>query len=164
MHQPLKPLGTFQLGLEGWQARLGALAKSNRPRLAAAVVLAIIVALALWSRAVALRPEVKAVAATRGTAAEIVYATGAIQPVRWAKVTSLVRDRIIDICYCEGKTVAKGDVLVRLDDKEQLAVLEELSAREVFAKRELERVTQLLERGTATTQAYERASTELRQI
>jgi RND family efflux transporter MFP subunit len=164
MHQPLKPLGTFQLGLESWQARLATLARSRRPRLVAGVLLAVAVALALWARAVALRPEVSAIAATHGTAAEIVYATGAILPVRWAKVTSLVRDRIIDICYCEGKTVAKGDVLVRLDDKEQQALLVELRAREEFAKRELERVTQLLERGTATTQAYERASTELNQV
>ena len=37
--------------------------------------------------------------------------------VRWAKVTSLVRNRIIEICYCEGRIVAKGDVLARLDDR-----------------------------------------------
>ena len=54
----------------------------------------------------------------RGTAVEIVYATGAVEPVRWAKVASLIRDRIVDICDCEGKTVAKGDVLARLDDRE----------------------------------------------
>ena len=29
-----------------------------------------------------------------------------------------MRDRIVEICDCEGKTVAKGDVLVRLDDRE----------------------------------------------
>ena len=71
-------------------------------------------------------PEVAAVAATRGTAAEIVYATGAVEPVRWAKVASLIRDRIIEICYCEGKSVAKGDVLARLDDREARAQLTEL--------------------------------------
>ncbi len=38
----------------------------------------------------------------RGTAVEIVYATGGVEPVRWAKVASVIRDRIIDICYCEG--------------------------------------------------------------
>ena len=63
-------------------------------------------------------PEVAAVAAARGTAVEIVYATGGVEPVRWAKVASVVRDRIIEICDCEGKTVAKGDVLARLDDRE----------------------------------------------
>ena len=74
---------------------------------------------------------------TRGTAVEIVYATGAVEPVRWAKVASLIRDRIVELCYCEGKAVAKGDVLVRLDDRELRAQLQELKAREEFAKREL---------------------------
>jgi RND family efflux transporter MFP subunit len=108
--------------------------------------------------------DVTTVAPTRGTAVEIVYATGAVEPVRWAKVASLIRDRIVDLCYCEGKTVAKGDVLVRLDDREPQAQLQELRAREDFAKRELARVSSLLDRGVATTQAFERMSTDLRQI
>src|SRR5476649_1768266 len=70
-------------------------------------------------------PEVVAVAAQLGTAVEIVYATGAVEPVRWARVASLVRDRIIEICDCEGKPVVKGDVLVRLDDREVQAQLQE---------------------------------------
>jgi RND family efflux transporter MFP subunit len=129
------------------------------------VVLAAIVVLAglLWWR-VGRGPEVTVVAAKRGTAAEIVYATGAVEPVRWAKVTSLVRNRIVDMCYCEGKTVAKGDVLARLDDKEVRAQLQELKAREDFAKRELTRATELMGRGVTSTQAYERISTDLRQI
>ena len=53
-------------------------------------------------------PRTSAVAAVRGTAVEIVYATGAVEPVRWAKVASVIRDRIIEICDCEGKAVAKG--------------------------------------------------------
>ena len=77
-------------------------------------------------------PEVAAVAPTRGTAVEIVYATGAVEPVRWAKVASLIRDRIVELCYCEGKTVAKGDVLARLDDREVRAQLQELQGARGF--------------------------------
>lgn len=109
-------------------------------------------------------PQVFAIAAERGTAAEIVYATGAVEPVHWAKVTSLVRDRIVAICDCEGKSVSKGNVLVRLDDREAQAQLEELRAREDFARRELARQTELIARGAATTQAYERVSMDLKQI
>lgn len=108
--------------------------------------------------------EVTVAAATRGTAAEIVYATGTVEPVRWAKVASIVRDRIVEICDCEGKPVQKGDVLVRLDDREMRAQLTELKAREEFSRRELSRVTELIGRGSATTQAHERASMDLRQI
>jgi RND family efflux transporter MFP subunit len=108
--------------------------------------------------------EVSATAPTRGVAAEIVYATGTVEPVRWAKVASIIRDRIIEICDCEGKPVKKGDVLARLDDREVRAQLTELKAREDFSRRELSRVTELIGRGSATTQAHERASMDLRQI
>lgn len=105
-----------------------------------------------------------AAAVQRGTAVEIVYATGTVEPVRWAKVTSLIRDRIVEICYCEGKLVAKGDTLVRLDDRDMQAALKELRAREEFLKRELSRVSELMARGSSTTQAFERASMDLNQI
>lgn len=108
--------------------------------------------------------EVTTVAPSRGTAVEIVYATGGVEPIRWAKVASLVRDRIVEVCNCEGKAVTKGDVLAKLDDRELRAQLQELKAREDFAKRELTRQTELIGRGVATTQAYERVSTDLRTI
>ncbi len=108
--------------------------------------------------------EVAAVAASRGTAVEIVYATGGVEPVRWAKVASLVRDRIIEICDCEGKAVKKGDVLAKLDDRQALAGLKELKAREEFLQREMSRVSELIARNIATTQSYERASSDLRQV
>ena len=49
----------------------------------------------------------------RGSAAEIVYATGVVEPRTWAKVTPLVRERIVELCGCEGREVDKGDVLAR---------------------------------------------------
>jgi RND family efflux transporter MFP subunit len=109
-------------------------------------------------------PQVAAVAAVRGTAVEIVYATGGVEPVHWAKVASVIRDRIIDICDCEGKTVAKGDVLVRLDSREVQAGLKELKAREEFLQREMTRVSELITRGSATTQAHERAAMDLHTV
>jgi RND family efflux transporter MFP subunit len=129
---------------------------------ALALVAAMAAGLAWWRLGRA--PEVPFVAPMRGTAVEIVYGTGAVEPVRWAKVASLIRDRIVELCHCEGKTVAKGDVLARLDDRQVKAQLQELRAREDFAKREMARVTDLLGRGVATTQAFERISAELRQV
>ena len=108
--------------------------------------------------------EVAAVAASRGTAVEIVYATGGVEPVRWAKVASVVRDRIVEICDCEGKAVKKGDVLAKLDDRQAQAGLKELKAREEFLLREMARVSELITRNIATTQSYERASSDLRQV
>lgn len=109
-------------------------------------------------------PQVAAVAAVRDIAVEIVYATGGVEPVRWAKVASVIRDRIIEICDCEGKTVAKGDVLVRLDSRQVEAGLKELKAREDFLKREMSRVSELITRGSATAQAHERAAMDLQTV
>jgi RND family efflux transporter MFP subunit len=122
------------------------------------------VAAAAWWWLVGSVPIITTVTPVRGTAVEIVYATGAVEPIRWARVATVIRHRIIEICDCEGKVVAKGDMLARLDDKDVRAQLQELRAREDFSKRELGRQTDLLGRGSTTTQAYERASMDLRSI
>lgn len=97
---------------------------------------------------------------TRGDAAEIVYATGTVEPRTWSKVTSLVRERITSLCNCEGNPVQAGDVLARLDDTEPQAVLAELTAREVFTARELDRLRGLTARNVTTIQDLERAESE----
>ena len=132
-------------------------------RLLVLVLILAVVAAAAWWR-YGRGPLVTAVRPTRGAAVEIVYGTGAVEPLRWAKVASVIRDRIVETCNCEGKKVAKGDVLARLDDGDARAALQELKAREDFSRRELERVTELIARNASTTQAYEKASTDLRQI
>jgi len=109
-------------------------------------------------------PKVAVAPAQRGTAVDIVYATGGVEPVRWARVASVIRDRIVDVCDCEGTAVAKGDVLARLDDREVQAQLAELRAREEFLKREMSRASELITRGATTPQAAERASMDLKQI
>jgi RND family efflux transporter MFP subunit len=128
------------------------------------VILGVLLAVAAMWWLYGRRAEVVTVAAKRGTAVEIVYGTGTVEPVRWAKVTTIVRDRILDICVCEGQAVAKDDVLARLDDREAQAVLKELRTREDFLKRELTRVTELVARGASTAQAFERASRDVNQL
>jgi len=108
--------------------------------------------------------EVLTAAPERGTAVEIVYGTGAVEPVHWAKVASLIRERIVEICDCEGRRVAKGDMLARLDDREQQAQLRDPLAREEFSRRELARQTELIGRDVTTRQTFERATSDLRQV
>lgn len=135
----------------------------TRNRWLALASLAVLVPI-VWLFLAARQTEVRAVYPTRGTAVEIVYATGNVEPVTWAKVASIVRGRVIEICHCEGKAVAKGEVLVRLDDREARAVLGELQARHKFATAELDRVTQLASRGVSTPQALQKTTTDLAQI
>jgi RND family efflux transporter MFP subunit len=63
-----------------------------------------------------------------------------------------------------GKFVKAGDILARLDDKEALATLNDLRALEEFQNREFDRQAQLLARGVATSQAYQRAESDLARI
>lgn len=129
-----------------------------------AIAAAIIVALAAIVWWLSRGPAVTVARVTRGAAAEIVYATGAVEPETWSRSTPLVRGRIIERCRCEGKIVKKGDLLARLDDKEALATLNDLRALEEFQKREFDRQSQLLARGVATSQAYQRAESDLARI
>ena len=108
--------------------------------------------------------SVTVVTATRGEAAEIVYATGIVEPRTWAKVAPLVRARIVELCNCEGSRVAEEDVLARLDDSEPQAVLRELVARQRFASRDLARLRDLAARNVGTQQEVERADSEAAQI
>lgn len=117
---------------------------------------------ALWLYA---RPMVVGtVTPSRGDAAQIVYATGIVEPVSWAKVTPLIRERIVELCDCEGRKVKRGEVLARLDSSQAEATLAELKAREKLAEAEHERLALLLQRNAASQQALDRARSEVGQI
>jgi RND family efflux transporter MFP subunit len=108
-------------------------------------------------------PEVSVVLAERGDAAEVVYATGVIEPVYWAKITALQRKRIIDLCRCEGEPVKKGDVLARLDDTEEQAVLTEIEARLERLRSDADRLAKLVANNVSSRIAYEEAQTQVRE-
>jgi membrane fusion protein (multidrug efflux system) len=109
----------------------------------------------------AFRPPIVGITTlSRGAAAEVVYATGVVEPRIWAKVTPLVRERIVELRNCEGKPVERSAVLARLDDREAQATLAELQARLRLATEELERLTALAGRNVASEQALSQASSE----
>lgn len=131
-------------------------------KLAIALLIAAAVAATAWWL---LRgPTITVARVTRGAAAEIVYATGSVEPETWSRSTPLVRGRIIERCRCEGQAVKRGDLLARLDDKEALATLNDLHALQEFQQREFDRQSQLLARGVATSQAFQRAESDLARI
>lgn len=109
-------------------------------------------------------PTVSVATMSRGDAAEIVYASGTVEPRTWAKVAPVVRERIVEQCNCEGSRVSRGDVLARLDDSEERAALAELEARRSLAQEDFRRLSVLTERNAASRQALDRSQSELLQI
>ncbi|WP_200834955.1 efflux RND transporter periplasmic adaptor subunit [Phyllobacterium salinisoli] len=99
-----------------------------------------------------------------GDAAEIVYASGVVEPRNWAKVTALIRERIVEECDCEGKEVAKGAVLARLDASEAESALRELEARLSLSREEHRRFSVLASRNAASQQSLDRAGSEVAQL
>lgn len=109
-------------------------------------------------------PVVTTVSAARGEAAEVVYANGVVEPRNWARVTTLVRERLVEECDCEGESVVAGQVLARLNDTEAQTALIELLERRRFAEDEFRRLNDLAARQTAGQTEVDRARTELSQL
>ena len=107
---------------------------------------------------------VSTVAPARGDAAEVVYASGTVEPLTWAKVAPVVRERIVEQCDCEGSRVATGDVLARLDDSEVQALLSEIEARRALAQEVFRRFSVLAEKSAASRQELDEAQSELSRI
>ncbi len=128
---------------------------------ALALLLLAVAAAALWL--VHSRPTVAVATVTRGKAAQVVYATGVVEPVVWAKVSALQRKRIVEICRCEGDVVKKGEVLARLDDVQEKAVLNELLARRDRIQEDVDRTRGLVERNVTSRVALDEKLTQLRE-
>ena len=108
-------------------------------------------------------PPVTGVAPQRGDAAEVVYATGEVEPRYWARVAPLVSGRLQTHCRCEGEQVSEGQVLASLDDREARATLAELEARERRAEIDYQRLKVLAARNAVSRQALDQARSEAEQ-
>lgn len=64
----------------------------------------------------------------RGTLVRTVSAPGAIQPLTQVDISAQVSARILELPFREGEMVKKGDVIVRLDDRDLVAALQSAQA------------------------------------
>lgn len=141
-------------------------ARRRQPATTAALVAlaALIAGTAVLYFVVGRPTTVKAVTIKTGSIASVVYATGAVEPVRWAKVVSLQRKRITWICNdCEDRAVTKGQELARLDDVEERAQLTELEARLKRIQDDAARIEVLVARNVTARTAYEEKLTQVRE-
>jgi RND family efflux transporter MFP subunit len=110
----------------------------------------------------ALPPRVAVALAAEGAALEAVYATGAVEPVHWARVGPATRARLTAVLVEEGSRVAEGQPMAQLDDRQARSLAEEAEARARFALEDLTRTRTLVARDIAARTTLERAERDAR--
>lgn len=93
--------------------------------------------------------------------ADVVEALGTARANETVTVTARVSDTISRVAFESGQRVEAGDILVELTDTEESADLTEARATLREARRELDRVDDLIERGIAPRQRLDEAQAAL---
>lgn len=119
----------------------------------AAFLLILVLAYVLVFRA----PGVEMATAERGMAVEAVYATGTVEPVRYARVGAKIAGRVKDVLKQEGDKVEAGDILLVIDVTESYSQLQEAQARLQLADTELDRAERLRRSGNVSEAALDQA-------
>ncbi len=108
-------------------------------------------------------PIVKTSVAKLAPVSEVVYGTGVVEPLRWAKVVPLQRKRVTELCRCEGQLVSAGQVLGRQDDAEERATLRELEIHRDQLERNLRRAEDDRKNDKISKSDYEQRETQLKE-
>lgn len=126
--------------------------RSRRRRyriLVRSVAIALIIAAAAfggWSYMT--RPlSLAATRATRGSVADVVYATGFVEPQRPVDVSSRVTAPVVAVLADEGDHVRRGQALVRLDAEDQRHTINQLAADRIKAEQDEIRAVTLFRDG-----------------
>jgi RND family efflux transporter MFP subunit len=91
--------------------------------------------------------QVSTIRAARGQAADVVYATGIIEPRRPVEVSSRVTAPVADVLADEGDRVVRGQALAILDSADLHQAIAELSAKRTNAEQEERRALALFKAG-----------------
>lgn len=105
--------------------------------------------------------EVRVVQPERGPAVQAVYATGTVEPSVNIPIAPRGGGRIVQLLVGEGDRVRRGQVLARLEDADLRRTVEELEARERFARQSYQRIQALVQRGVAAAIELDRARADL---
>jgi RND family efflux transporter MFP subunit len=97
---------------------------------------------------------------TRGPAVRAVYAAGTVEPTVMLPIAPRGVGRLMELNADEGAQVREGQILARLEDADLKKSVDELDARALFAKAQLDRAQTLLGRGLGTVLERDRARSE----
>ncbi len=104
-----------------------------------------------------LRPvDVTLVQVRRGLAIEAAYATGVVEAIDTAKVSSTVASRIVALAVDEGAEVTQGEELALLDDRQPRQHVADAAAHLALTEQELARGQDLAQRGIRSQQQLQR--------
>ena len=105
---------------------------------------------------------VEVVVARQDTVVESINATGQIEAVQAIELRPDVEGRVTGILIDEGRIVARGAPLFKIDDAEVKAQIDRAEADRDLARQALERTRQLLAQDASTRQEMERAEATAR--
>ena len=107
-----------------------------------------------------LPPSIAVVTPRRGPAVQAVYATGTVEPTVMVPIATRIAARLVELNADEGSTVAKGQVLARLEDDDLRRAVDAADAEERYAKAEFDRLAALVQQQVVTRSAYDRARSD----
>jgi len=101
------------------------------------------------------KTDLTTVTPKRGTIVQAVYATGEVEPVRWAKISTQVAGRVEKVLAAEGDKVSKGQMLAEIEDHVERARLTEFEARLQYLEKEKKRTAELMKKGFASKSTHD---------
>lgn len=105
---------------------------------------------------------VEAVTASEMSMMDTLTVTATLEAGETATIRPEVTGRVISIPFIEGKTVKKGDILFKLDDSVQRAVLAQAQANMSFARNNARRYDNLLDSRAISRTEAEQAGADLK--
>ena len=105
--------------------------------------------------------RVDTVPVTMATFSETVRAVGTTRAIRAVRLTPQASGRIVQIGFTPGSAVAKGDLLLQLDDRAEQANLKASEATLAEARSSFDRQERLHRAGSASDAAYQSARATL---
>lgn len=91
-----------------------------------------------------------------------IEALGTLQSIENIQITSSVTERIVEVNFTDGQWVSKGDLLIKMDTREEHALLEEELSILDQAKRQLKRLEPLYKRGATSESALDDAQSNVK--
>ncbi len=96
----------------------------------------------------------------RGAAVQAVYATGTVEATVMMPISPRASARLMELNVDEGDSVTKGQILAQLEGEDVKQSINQLKAREEFAKKEFERNAILVKNNAASKKIYDQAKSD----